>query len=66
MPDTPRFTPLADDPPRAEACNAGRSLMVSADELAREFGVSTRTVRRLDLEGKLPAPVRIGPSAGTR
>lgn len=35
-------------------------LLLSPADLARELGLSTRTVRRLDLEGRLPAPVRIG------
>ncbi len=35
-------------------------LLLSAADLAKQLGVSVRTIRRLDLEGKLPAPVKIG------
>jgi excisionase family DNA binding protein len=44
----------------ANVAATNNPLMISADDLARELGISTRTVRRLDLEGKLPGPVRIG------
>lgn len=35
------------------------TLLMSAADLAEEFRVSTRTIRRLDLEGKLPRGIRI-------
>jgi predicted DNA-binding transcriptional regulator AlpA len=34
--------------------------LLSAADLARELGFSVRTIRRLDLEGKLPRPIRVG------
>ncbi len=36
---------------------------VSADELSRRFGVSTRTIFRWTTEGLLPEPRRITPRA---
>ena len=35
---------------------------LSAAELAKELGVSLRHIRRLDADGKLPRPVRLGGS----
>ncbi len=36
------------------------SVLLSANDLARELNVSLRHVRRLDSSGKLPQPLRIG------
>lgn len=36
------------------------TLLMSAADLAEEFRVSTRTIRRLDQEGRLPRGIRIG------
>lgn len=38
----------------------GIGMLLDADALAQELGVSIRTVRRLDAAGKLPKPVRLG------
>ena len=35
-------------------------IVLSADDLAHRLGVSVRHVRRMDVAGKLPQPVRIG------
>lgn len=35
-------------------------MLLTCETLAQRLGVSPRTVRRLDLAGRLPAPVRIG------
>jgi predicted DNA-binding transcriptional regulator AlpA len=34
--------------------------LLSAADLARELGFSVRTIRRLNLEGRLPRPVHVG------
>ena len=60
MPDMLRLAPLTPIQARSEPPEAAPPLMLSAEDLASELGISVRTVRRLDLEGKLPAPVRIG------
>jgi len=39
---------------------------IDAKEVARLLSLSERTVRRLDQEGKLPRPVRIGGSVRWR
>ncbi|MHC4178534.1 MAG: helix-turn-helix transcriptional regulator [Planctomycetota bacterium] len=36
------------------------TVLLSAVDLAREFRISPRTIRRLDLQGKLPRPIRVG------
>lgn len=35
-------------------------MLIGAGDVARELGVSIKTVRRLDLARKLPRPVRLG------
>ena len=35
-------------------------LLLTAEDVGRELQVSLRTVRRLDMEGKLPEPVHVG------
>ena len=59
MPDTLRPAPLSPVPLAVERPEVA-PLLLSAADLAREMGVSVRTIRRLDIEGRLPAPVRIG------
>lgn len=34
-------------------------LLLDADDLARELGVSAKTIRRMDAAGKLPRPIRL-------
>jgi excisionase family DNA binding protein len=48
--------------PRADAA----SLLLSADQLAHELSVSTRTISRLASSGKLPKPLRLGRSVRWR
>lgn len=37
------------------------AMLISAADLSREFGgISTRTIRRLDQQGRLPRPIRVG------
>lgn len=36
------------------------ALLLSAADLARQLGVSVKTISRLNQSGKLPAPLRIG------
>jgi predicted DNA-binding transcriptional regulator AlpA len=43
-----------------EAVAAPPTALMDADEVARELRVSLRTVRRLDLTGQLPAPLKLG------
>ena len=57
QPDEPNPAPR--EPTPADTTNA-EPLLLSAADLSRELGISARTIRRLDLEGKIPAPVRIG------
>lgn len=45
---------------KMQAKGDAASLLISATDLAREFRISTRTVRRLDLQGKIPRPIRVG------
>jgi excisionase family DNA binding protein len=59
MPDSLQ-PPIRSSVVRGETSDPALPLVLSAGDLARELGISTRTIRRLDLEGKLPAPVRIG------
>jgi len=35
-------------------------MLLDAEALGRQLGLSTRTVRRMDTSGLLPRPVRIG------
>jgi len=44
------------DPPRAAAA----PLLLTASDVAGLLAVSLRTVRRLDMTGRLPAPLLIG------
>lgn len=52
--------PAPADRSRNREAELGEPLTLSPADLARELGVSTRTIRRLDLEGRLPAPLHIG------
>jgi predicted DNA-binding transcriptional regulator AlpA len=40
--------------------DAGQSLLIDVRGVARLFAVSSQTVRRLDGQGLIPAPIRIG------
>lgn len=44
---------------RTSPAHANR-IAISASELAEQLGVSKRHIERLDAQGKLPAPARIG------
>lgn len=48
------------DPPPSKA--EAPPLLLDKEDLGRELRVSGKTVDRLDAAGKLPRPVRIGPS----
>ena len=69
MPDRVQLLPIAAPQPDARPANgealarpAGdrQPLLLTAEDLAAELQVSLRSVRRLDLEGKLPEPVHVG------
>jgi len=48
--------PLTPSSPAADR----QPLLLSAEDLAAQLQISLRSVRRLDLEGKLPEPVHVG------
>ena len=56
--------PTTDRRAKGEATIRGPNgqLLIPASVLAQKLGISTRTLRRLELQGKLPAPLRIGRS----
>ncbi len=56
----------ADQEPESLSRRGRLTMLLSAGDVAREFGVSTKTVRRLDLTGKIPRPVHIGRSVRWR
>lgn len=43
-----------------DAATQAGALLLSPKNLAFELGVSARTVRRLDMQGKLPMPIHVG------
>jgi predicted DNA-binding transcriptional regulator AlpA len=52
---TPPQTPAS-----SEQAGSDELELLSARDLARLWGISVRTIRRLHRAGKLPRPVRIG------
>ena len=49
-----------------ETLEIGQPLLISADELARLLGISTRTIWRRLSGGEIPKPVRLGKSVRWR
>jgi len=58
--EDPCADPRIVDQPQAEGPRSVDIRLLTAGELARELGLAPRTIRRLDLERRLPRPVRIG------
>jgi excisionase family DNA binding protein len=46
-----------------ESCNANSRLLVTLDEAGQMLSISSRTVRRMSQEGKLPAILKVGHSS---
>jgi predicted DNA-binding transcriptional regulator AlpA len=51
------------DPAPQHAAAESTSMLLSKADLARELRVSSKTIDRMDQQGKLPRPIRIGSRA---